>query len=201
MKTLFISTIITLVFNLSLFAATEDRSTIKVDTQNPTHFPNQDAIDNLSISEVPKVKKVKTKKPYIFSHRKSLFFYSGIYYSTEEREYESPLGFYYDKYLENLDAYTMGFNIVDGLGRIQLGKKHLNNLGRLRYHLGWQIGITVDADKGLANLVNFKKFFIGGLAGLEYSTGKHESFRLDGVVFQGTSETEIQANLGYVYSW
>lgn len=192
---------ITLAFSLHLLAATEDRSTIYVDSKNPTSFPKKGEIDNLSISEVPAVKAYKAEKPFLFTHRKSLFFYTGIHYDTEERDYLSPFGFYYNKYLDSLSSYEIGFDIVNGTGRIQLGKKFLTHLGRLRYHMGWQLGITVDADKGLANLVNFKKFFIGGIAGIEYTYNDPHSIRLDSVLFQGTSTTIIQLNLGYVRSW
>tara|TARA_B100001248_G_scaffold262290_1_gene257324 strand:+ start:1274 stop:1894 length:621 start_codon:yes stop_codon:yes gene_type:complete len=203
-KTFFLLIISVLGFGHNILAAPKQQQERPISDSGPMKFDNTEAYDNLSISEVPNVEKLPPpEKPYYFSYKRSAGFFVGPAYLIDAEEDRVAFGLTYSYYLKDFSAWDYSFNIMDGDGRLEAGKKWVNTFTkRFRYHYGALLGMTFDADKGLANFVNFQKILVGGLAGYEWNLRDRPfSFRNDLKVFIGKDESYYQINFYAIYNF
>lgn len=190
----------TLVFGKLLHAAPVERSEIR-GTTVPSTFT--ESVDQYTISPSLPVPSYKPEAPeFIYTAEKSLFFRIGQYTFWDESETYHPIGVTFSDYSHNMTALEYGFDLKKDLGRIFFGKKYYFNLtGRFRTFYKWDVGLNVDPDDGLANIVDLKKYMIGGVLGSEINYSIRSALRLEVGIYQSRDDTILQVFFGYVYSW
>jgi hypothetical protein len=190
----------TLVFSTFAHAATEERTEIR-GTVAPTQF--SDSIDEYTITPAPSIPDYKAPAPpFIYAADKSLFFRIAQYTFWEESETFHPIGVTFSDYSRNMESLEYGFDIKEDLGRLFFGKKYYFNLtGRFRTYYKIDLGLNLDPDDGLANLVNFKKYMLGVALGSEIQLTTRSGLRVEAALYRSRDDTILQFQGGYVYSW
>ncbi len=190
----------TLVFSSLLHAATVERAEIH-GTSEPTQF--LEPIDEYTITPAPPVpKNVQSETTYTYIADKSLFFRFGQYTFWEESETYHPIGITFSDYSRNMESFEYGFDLKSDLGRLFFGKKYYFNItGRTRTFYKWDIGLNLDPDDGIANIVDFKKYMVGGALGSEISITNRSGLRFDVELLRSKDDTILQFFGGYTYSW
>lgn len=189
----------TLVFSVATAAQVES-SAIK---QRQTEESFSGSIDNYTITAPKPVPSYEKPKPlFSYTADKSIFLHVSQFTFWRESATYRPFGFTFSDYNRNMDSKEYGFDVKHNLGRAFYGKKYFfNTTGAFRSYYKWDIGLNIDPDDGLANLVNFKKYMLGGGIGGEVSYSKSSGFRYEGKILFSRDDTILQFSLGYVYSW
>lgn len=190
----------TLVASSFVHAATEDRTEIR-GTIAPTQFP--DSVDDYTITPALPVPDYKAPAPvFTYMADKSLYFRVSQYTFWDESETYHPIGVTFSDYSRNMNALEYGFDVKDDLGRLFFGKKfYFNITGLIRTFYKIDLGLNLDPDDGLANLVDFKKYMLGFSLGTELTITTYSGIRLDAAIYRSRDDTILQLQAGYVYSW